>query len=320
MNFSERKKGLPVRDQEILSDRAWHGLISLVDNLIDNNFFGKSFPYICGNCGRNGGFDNGRLNSTLYAELGIENGWIHFKTNCLENDYRNDYCRDKKITDEELSWIALDLIEFCFQYCAMPKEKKSFSGCWSHGGVEYTEYDVESFREEWHKKINNFFSKHGLAYELNEKGEVIRLLNEVFKTDFAYFIQTNDDELDRLLQKAKDKFLKPKIEERQEAIMFLWDAWERIKTLDGSKALSIESIFLGITKEKGAFFDFFNEEGKKLTGLGNGNLGNFIIRHSEIGKVSIEDPMLIDYFFHRLFCLITLILKSKKIIRHAIDS
>ncbi|MDX9987830.1 AbiJ-NTD4 domain-containing protein [Thiothrix unzii] len=315
MNFSEREKGLPVRDQEILSDRAWHGLISLVDNLIDNNNFGKSFPYICGNCGGNAGSDNNRLNSTLYAEIGIENSWAYFKSYCLDDDSRKSYCLDKKITDKELCWIALDLIEFCFEYCATPTPEKSLSGCWGHGGVQYRRYDADSFKSEWREKINYFFSKHGLAYDFNESGKIIRLLDSTFKKDFSSLIQTGDDDLDKLLIRSKENYLNPKTENRKSSIKLLWDAWGRVKTLDAAnrkeKRSSIENIIRKISENNDGLFDFLNQEATALTKFGDGEYGGYALRHTESYHQFINDENLIDYLFQRLFCLIILILKSK---------
>lgn len=321
MNFSEREKGFPLREQEQLSDRAWNGLISLVDNLIEKNYFGESFPYICGNCGRNGGSDNIRLNSALYSEIGIEDGnWLSFKSYCLDESSRKNYCLDKNITLNELCWIALDLIEFCFENCATPNPKNSSTGCYRHGGKEYERYDSNFFKEEWRDKINKLFKKNGLAYELNEHGKVVRLLDPVFEKDFSYLIKTGNVELDKLLQEAKDKFLHPKFEDRVDSIRDLWFAWERLKTLEGQKQQSIKKLLLRISKSENDLFKFLDEEGKRLTDIGNGKYGNFIIRHSECDKFFIDDKNLLDYLFQRLFSLVMLIIKNREQDYHEIDS
>lgn len=44
--------------------------------------------------------------------------------------------------------------------------------------------------------------------------------------------RTGDDPLDELLETARQKFLQPRPAIRQEALDQLWDAWERIKTLE----------------------------------------------------------------------------------------
>jgi hypothetical protein len=39
--------------------------------------------------------------------------------------------------------------------------------------------------------------------------------------------RTGEEELDRLLEKARKKFLNPDVSTRREALEVLWDAWER---------------------------------------------------------------------------------------------
>jgi hypothetical protein len=86
----------------------------------------------------------------------------------------------------------------------------------------------------------------------------------------------------------------------------LWDAWERLKTLEtGRKKQSIESILAKASKDK-AFRDMLNTEAMALTKIGN----DFAIRHHETTKVHITEAAHYDFLFHRLFALIALLLRA----------
>lgn len=43
---------------------------------------------------------------------------------------------------------------------------------------------------------------------------------------------TGDQDLDRLLETAREKFLNRAFEIRKEGLEKLWDAWERLKTIE----------------------------------------------------------------------------------------
>jgi hypothetical protein len=87
----------------------------------------------------------------------------------------------------------------------------------------------------------------------------------------------------------------------------LWDAWERLKTLEAAddKKRSI-GILLDRTATEPTFRRLLEEEATYLTNVGN----NFMIRHTEVGKIPIASQEQVDYLFHRMFSLIRLTLRS----------
>ncbi len=88
-----------------------------------------------------------------------------------------------------------------------------------------------------------------------------------------------------MLEKAVAKYLSPILSIRLEALEKLWDAWERIKTLEqpNDKKKSI-SILLDRTSKKPKFRKMLEQEAFKLTDIGN----NFMIRYTELNKTPIE--------------------------------
>ncbi|HYL12536.1 MAG TPA: hypothetical protein VEV41_05855 [Terriglobales bacterium] len=119
--------------------------------------------------------------------------------------------------------------------------------------------------------------------------------------------KTGDPALDGLLQSAQSKFLSNNPELKKEALEKLWDAWERLKTLEpGKDKKDSARVLLDKTVVEPAFRAALEAEAKALTDIGN----NFAIRHTEVGKIPIASAGQVEYFFHRMFSLIRLILRS----------
>lgn len=113
---------------------------------------------------------------------------------------------------------------------------------------------------------------------------------------------TNDIELNKLIEDSKDRFVS---NDRQVAIEKLWDAFERLKTYflnEGlKKNLSAEKIVNLVSED----FDknFMNEEFDKLTKIGN----DYRIRHHETNRKELK-PVHLNYFYFRMLALIDLCL------------
>lgn len=150
-------------------------------------------------------------------------------------------------------------------------------------------------------------SRNGLAYELTEEGRIERIaptiLREVLKE--AVF-HSGDALLDELLETARRKFLSPVRAVRRESLDQLWDAWERLKTLEPgtSKKLQIEALFKKAAPDD-AFYEALNREGSELTDIGN----RFQIRHAETTQIPLSSDDQVDYLFHRCFSMIRFLLK-----------
>lgn len=119
---------------------------------------------------------------------------------------------------------------------------------------------------------------------------------------------SGDATLDALLQDARLKFKDPAPKARAEATEKLWDAWERLKSLDvqGNKRMSVARLLDQCSPEP-RFRALLEIEAKALTEIGN----TFHIRHFETDKVALERAEHNDYLFHRMFALIHLLLFSR---------
>jgi hypothetical protein len=117
---------------------------------------------------------------------------------------------------------------------------------------------------------------------------------------------TSDPILDDLLNTARNKFLNPDVHDRREALEKLWDAWERLKTLEAEDKKRSVGLLLDKASPDSRFRGVLESEAKALTDIGN----SFMIRHTEVGKVPIRHHEHVDYLFHRMFDLIRLLLRT----------
>jgi len=202
----------------------------------------------------------------------------------------------------------LDLLEFAHDKIAQPTEKSSHTYFYEpHTHIEG--FDILEGQQRFRSEVNLFFSRNGLAFEMKDSGEIIRLGPPSLREHLERTIfGTGDRELDRMLEDARRKFLDPDITVRVEALEKLFDAWERVKTLaePGNKSVSIERLLDAAGAGSPRFRDILEKEAKALTAAGN----ELMIRHSEIGKEPVNDSAEVDYLFHLCFAMIQLVLRK----------
>jgi hypothetical protein len=119
---------------------------------------------------------------------------------------------------------------------------------------------------------------------------------------------SGDGELDELLREAIEKFYDHSPLERKHGLDKLWDAFERLKTLDkpGRKPDSIVALLDRVTQNT-AFRQILEQEATALNGIGN----TLQIRHYDVGTPRIQESSHIDYLFHRLFAFVYLALAHR---------
>jgi hypothetical protein len=119
--------------------------------------------------------------------------------------------------------------------------------------------------------------------------------------------KTEDAILNELLESARVKFLSDDQHLRNEALEKLWDAWERLKTLEPGKDKK-DSIRILLDKSAPdlSFRKILEDEAMQLTAIGN----SYMIRHTEIGKIPVTSPEQRNYLFYRMFSLIRFLLRS----------
>lgn len=285
--FTERHGMNEPRVKEELDAEAKNGLLTVIKAKIDENLFGEAFSEECPDGGSNSvGCDLGKLRAGLAAYKVI---W----------PYESPNGDDELPSDPQL----FDLLEFLYEHAGLPKAYSHHS----FFGHDHLSYDQEEGRAKFEQDINRFFERNGLAFELKH-GEVTRMAPTGLQEALATTIfATGDHDLDRLLETAREKFLNRALEIRKEGLEKLWDAWERLKTIEpgADKPAQVKAILDKAAAEP-VYRARLELEARELNFIGN----NLMIRHTEVGKPPISDSAQVDYLFHRMFSIIRLLLKS----------
>jgi AbiJ N-terminal domain 4 len=284
--FSDREKGPRPRTKETITVVFWDAVVAIIQSLIGDGSFGVSFPETCPDGSGVVGTDVGKLKSILVAEIpGI--GWpleLHCAPDVL---------------------VVLDVLEFTHEHIAKPSPSAHHS-FFRH---DHLTFDQPAGQTGFRARINRLFARNEMAYEIGDDGKIVRLAPTVLRETLqATLFQTGDGTLDSMLESARHKFLDPDPKVRREANEKLWDAWERLKTIEfgGDKKEQVKTL-LDLAATEPRFRALLEAEAKALTDVGN----NFLIRHSETNRTPIQTAAQVDYLFHRLFSLIWMIMESR---------
>ena len=295
--FSERENGEAPREKEEINERVWRGIQALITTGVQNGSFGAKYRLTC-------------PDGTSVVDTDVET----FK-NAMAADipglpeyskYERQYSWNNWTTDDLSTPNILDIVQFCWRSIGKPI-KKEYHEYFQH---YHLEFDEEEGRNEFRRRIETIFRRNGIAYELTAEGRIERLVPPVFCEALvdAHF-NTGDHQLDDLLRTAQEKFIDPDPDTRREALEPLWDAWERLKTVDQDDKKSGITAILDATagSESPKFRGALKEEATTLTEIGN----SLRIRHSETDQEKLAQSEHADYLFYRLYSLIHLILRLR---------
>ena len=278
--FTERHGGTKPRVSEELDEPCRVGLLGLVKARISEGWFGLDFPLVCQDGRGTTGTDNDKLNNmmTAYGVIGAT---------------------ERNSADGQV----FDLIEFSYEHIAEPNPYRD-NHCWKH--MHYS-YDKAAGRTKLEEAVNRLFERNGMAFELKQ-GQVTRMAPTGLQEALAETVfHTGDKALNELLKDARHKFLSRNLKVRRESLEKLWDAWERLKTIEPGKDKKVQATaLLAKASIDPNFLARLDKEAMELTYIGN----KFMIRHTETDKIPISESAHVDYLFQRMFAIIRLLLKS----------
>ena len=289
--FSDRQFGSNPRIEEKIDQVAWAGILSLIQIRIDDGSLAHGFPSHCPDGNAIDGTDERAFLARVRAEI---------------HDLAGEHPYSWVPPDSLPSTLAiLDFIEFIARNIGEPTQV----GWHDYHSHHHLKIDREAGPEKFVEDINRIFSRNGLTYELSESGAIERtvpapMADLVNRSSF----RTGDSDLDGLLDTAIDRFLSPKPEARQDALEKLWDAFERLKTIEGGKdkkARATALIDRATSDVAPVFRSVIGTEFKAMTKVGN----ELRIRHSEVGHEPVGETGEKDYLFMRLYALVWLMLK-----------
>lgn len=283
--FSERQGGEQPRDQDEISQNFWQGFIALVEARLADGSFAETFPDNCFEAPVPIGSNNENVGQATRGE-------------------HPDIEWPLQLAPLPPTPAVIDLVQFFHRIVSRPTVRR-----WHDYGRHHhlVAFDPEAGKAEYRETVNRLFRRNRHPYEIRQNGEVCRLQPPVLGEVLAQALfRTGDDELDRMLNQARERFCSPDPVVRKESLERLWGAWERLKTLyPGDKRASTESLLAAAIGEQ-VFRERVEAEARELTNIGN----SFMIRHTETNKTPIDSEQQVDYLFHRLFALIWLLLRE----------
>lgn len=131
-------------------------------------------------------------------------------------------------------------------------------------------FDREGGLKRFVEDVESIFARNGIAFELTEEGVARRILPEGLRQVVGDAIfRTGDMKTDRLLESARREFTSPHIQKRKDGLEKLWDAFERLKTLEPGRDKREQADALLNKAATFRFQEMLGQEVKSLTDIGN---------------------------------------------------
>jgi hypothetical protein len=196
--FSDRQRGSNPRTEDVISPAVWGGVVALIQSLIATGAFAFKFPELCPDGAGVSGTDENPLSLAVQAEMpGLT--WPLNTTIRVEDGFLSE---ETPFAPDTL--LILDFIEFCYRSIAKPVQG-SYHSFFRH---YHLRFDPEAGREEFREDVNRIFARNGIAYELQQGGQIIRVLPPVLGHDLTSgLFRTGDKTLDQMLEDSRLKFL-----------------------------------------------------------------------------------------------------------------
>lgn len=279
--FSDRQRAPRPRTNETIETAVWGGIYAVVSARLSDGSFGFKFPDTCSDGYGTIGGDMRSMGLMLKAEI-------------PEMPF--------PLPDDPPDTLTiLDFLEFVAASIGRPIEGTYHSFFRHH----HLTFDREEGLREFVAAINSIFARNGVAFELTPEGQVRRILTAELQSLFATTtFHSGDTETDRLLEQARAQFSSPHENVRKDALEKLWDAFERIKTLEPGQDKKAQVAALLDNAAKGKYRAMLESEAMELTKIGN----TFRIRHSETTQEPLTRSAQADYLFHRMFSFLRLVL------------
>lgn len=199
--------------------------------------------------------------------------------------------------------LVLDLLEFSAKAVGEPV----LGSYHSYQHHHHLSWDRVAGLATFVSDINLLFQRNGIAFKFDVNGHAQRILPQPVAQTLGWtMFHTGDEQLDRLLEYARSHFLSPKLEDRRDATEKLWDAFERMKTLEPgtNKRMQADALLDRVAVPGSKMRLDLADEARSLTTIGN----TLRIRHSEVSQEIIERSEQLDWLFVRMFSFVRLLL------------
>ena len=330
--YSDRTEGPKPRDIEALPKETKRALLGLVQRKIIGNWFAKNFPIECEDGNGIAGTDRSGLQDALNAiipnltyplaskadsklpEL-VDHAEIADAAKTPKANGTFEFYPGKAngtqpivVTDS----AVFDLLEYTAQKIALP-EQGEWHSFPKHYELCFGSKSHEEAQKIFKKEVNKLLGRGRVIYECVSVDDTLQIQRigtpEVRRLMADLQPNSEDKELDNLITEARKRYLSHKEDERRIGLEKLWDAFERLKTIEpladgkSNKKASAEQLLSRITDEP--LRKVVEDDMEALTAVGN----QFLIRHHETDKhvVPVEGY---DYLFARMSNVIITLLRA----------
>lgn len=283
--FSDRENGPRPRTVTTIGQTTWDGILALIMARRNDGSLGFGFPDPCPDSGDPCGTDIMSFDRYIAAHV--------------------PEIREAIGTSNVPPTLAiLDLLEVVADAVGAPFER-NYHNYMRH---RHLGFDRAAGLRRFVYDVNRILARNRIAFEMDEVGRIRRFGPHILRDvlDNATF-RTGDSDTDRLLAVAMERILSRNTQDQVDALEKLWDAFERIKTLEPGLDKKTQIRMLLDRAANGTvpkFREVLENEALALTDIGN----DFRIRHSETNKEPLPYPEQIDALFHRMFAFLSFVL------------
>lgn len=320
--YSDRTEGPKPRDIEALPKETKRALLALVRRKIKDDRFAKEFPKECeddkGITGTNRSLLQADIDGLIpnlayplaskadsklpelvdHAEIADAaktpkaGGTFEF------NLSKANGTQPIVVTDS----AVFDLLEYTARKIALPRQGE-WHDFYGHHELRFDSDSREEAQDTFQGEVNELLGRGRVIYEFVSVDGTLQIQRmgtpEVRRLMADLQPNSGDKELDDLITEARKRYLSHKEDERRIGLEKLWDAFERLKTIEplpdgkSNKKASAEQLLSRIANEP--LREVVEDDMGALTAVGN----KFRIRHHETDKhvVPVDGY---DYLFARM--------------------
>lgn len=318
--YSDRTEGSKPRDIEVLPKETARALLGLVQREIKDNWFAEKFPKECEDGKGIAGTDRSRLQADIEGVIPRLGYPLASKADQdlpeIVDPARmtevQRLCGPGPSTAIVADSDIFDLLEYTARRIALPSQRR-FHEFFSHYELEFYGNSRKEAQEIFKEEVNELLDRGGVIYEFVSADGTLQIQRmgtpEVRRLMADLQPNSGDEELDNLIIEARKRYLSHKENERRIGLEKLWDAFERLKTIEslsGGKSNKKDSLnqLLAHIADK-PLRDVVEEDMKALTSVGN----QFRIRHHETDKHVVPVDQY-DYLFARMSNVIITLLRA----------
>ena len=217
-----------------ISANVWNGIAVIVNSLIGNNLLAKDFPKQCPDGNGICGVDEQSFYMAAFAVISgtqrllpRHGGYIQYLSSASQFDI--PFESEEEIEKEKVcfTYDVLDFIEFTYRHIN-DVQNGAYHDYFKHYELKFP--DTVVARVKFVSEINEIFERNYVGFKLCDDGIIQRIVDEVLLHPICS--SKKELKLEELIQDATHKFRNPRLNERKIALEKLWDAFERLKTIE----------------------------------------------------------------------------------------